>query len=82
MKPESRQGPSRKIDEAKICSMEGIMDANQVMGADAGNIVLAVSLELSAAQWKVALHDGLRERPAVHAVGAPQLGSGCKAFWI
>ena len=50
------------------------MDAKQVMGADAGNIVLAVSLELSSAQWKVALHDGLRERPAVHAVGTPQAG--------
>jgi transposase len=52
--------------------MEGIMGANHVMQAHAGNVILAVSLELSAAQWKVALHDGLRERPAVHAVGAPQ----------
>ena len=29
-------------------------------------IVLAVSLELAAAKWKVALHDGQRSRPAVH----------------
>ena len=52
--------------------MEGIIGANHVMQAHAGDVILAVSLELSAAQWKVALHDGLRERPAVHAVGAPQ----------
>ncbi len=48
------------------------MGANHVMQAYAGDVILAASLELSAAQWKVALHDGLRERPAVHAVGAPQ----------
>jgi hypothetical protein len=48
------------------------MDANHVTGPHGGNIVLAVSLELSAAQWKVALHDGLREKPAVHTVSAPQ----------
>ncbi|SEI28650.1 transposase, partial [Paraburkholderia hospita] len=27
--------------------------------------MLAVSLELAAAHWKVALHDGRREKPAV-----------------
>ncbi|MBB5463272.1 hypothetical protein HDG33_006949, partial [Paraburkholderia sp. Cpub6] len=27
---------------------------------------LAVSLELAAAKWKVALHDGQREQPAVY----------------
>jgi transposase len=48
------------------------MDANHVTGPHGGNIVLAVSLELSAGQWKVALHDGLREKPAVHTVSAPQ----------
>lgn len=52
--------------------MEGIMDANHVTGSHAEDVILAVSLELSAAQWKVALHDGFRERPAVHTVGAPQ----------
>ncbi len=31
------------------------MDANHVTGPHGGNVVLAVSLELSAAQWKVAL---------------------------
>ena len=35
-------------------------------------LVLAVSLELAAAKWKVALHDGRREKPAVHTVAQPQ----------
>jgi transposase len=35
-------------------------------------LVLAVSLELAAAKWKVALHDGQREQPAVHTVAQPQ----------
>ncbi|WNC89117.1 IS110 family transposase [Paraburkholderia sp. FT54] len=48
------------------------MDKNHVTGSDAGEAILAVSLELSAAKWKVALHDGLREQPAVHTVSAPQ----------
>jgi transposase len=30
--------------------------------------VLAVSLELAAAKWKVALHDGHRESPSIHTV--------------
>ena len=34
--------------------------------------VLAVSLELAAAKWKVALHDGHREQPAVHTVAQLQ----------
>jgi transposase len=34
--------------------------------------VLAVSLELAAAKWKVAFHDGRREKPAVHTVAQPQ----------
>ncbi|MGF6781380.1 hypothetical protein P3T21_006616 [Paraburkholderia sp. GAS334] len=48
------------------------MDANHVTGPYAEEVILAVSLELSAAQWKVALHDGFREKPAVHTVSAPQ----------
>lgn len=48
------------------------MDSNHVTGPHGGNVVLAVSLELSAAQWKVALHDGFREKPGVHTVSAPQ----------
>src|SRR5207247_3028281 len=30
--------------------------------------VLAVALELSKGSWKVALHDGKREKPAIHTV--------------
>ena len=35
-------------------------------------VVLAVSLKLAASKWKVAVHDGQRERPAVHTVAQPQ----------
>jgi len=48
------------------------------MGNDQGyqsgteEVVLAVSLELGVSKWKVALHDGRRERPAVHTVAQPQ----------
>ncbi|CAJ0808143.1 hypothetical protein LMG19083_04662 [Ralstonia psammae] len=45
------------------------MDTNDVSESHAMAMVLAVSLELSAAQWKVALHDGQREKPSIHAVG-------------
>jgi hypothetical protein len=41
--------------------------------------VLAVSLELAAAKWKVALHDGRRERPAVHTVAQPQAAARLQA---
>jgi transposase len=30
--------------------------------------VLAVSLELSKGSWKIALHDGKRDKPAIHTV--------------
>jgi transposase len=35
-----------------------------------GGEVLAVSLELSQASWKIALHDGKRDKPAVHTVAS------------
>jgi transposase len=35
-----------------------------------GEEVLAVSLELSKGSWKVALHDGKRDKPAIHAVSS------------
>jgi transposase len=41
--------------------------------------VLAVSLELAAAKWKVALHDGRRDSPAVHTVAEPQAVSRLQA---
>jgi transposase len=42
-------------------------------------VVLAVSLELAAAKWKVALHDGRREKPAVHTVAQPQAAARLQA---
>jgi transposase len=41
--------------------------------------VLAVSLELATAKWKVALHDGHREQPAVHTVAQPQAAARLQA---
>ena len=35
-----------------------------------GDEVLAVSLELSKGSWKVALHEGKREKPAIHTVSS------------
>ncbi|QIE29638.1 Transposase (plasmid) [Caballeronia sp. SBC2] len=46
---------------------------------DTGSIVLAVALELAAPKWKVALHDGRRENPAVHTVAQPQAASRLQA---
>jgi len=42
-------------------------------------LVLAVSLELAASKWKVALHDGRREKPAVHNVAQPQAAARLQA---
>jgi transposase len=42
-------------------------------------LVLAVSLELAGAKWKVALHDGQRERPAIHTVAQPQAAARLRA---
>jgi transposase len=42
-------------------------------------LVLAVSLELAGAKWKVALHDGRRDQPAVHTVAQPQAAARLQA---
>lgn len=42
------------------------MHAQQVSRRCAGEVVLAVLLELAMAKWKVALHDGRGDQPAVH----------------
>ena len=42
-------------------------------------LVLAVSLELAGAKWKVALHDGRRDHPAVHTVAQPQAAARLQA---
>src|ERR1700676_4651292 len=47
------------------------MRTDQTFTTGGEELVLAVSLELAAAKWKVALHDGLREKPAVHTVAQP-----------
>jgi transposase len=41
--------------------------------------VLAVSLELATAKWKVALPDGQREQPAIHTVAQPQAATRLQA---
>src|SRR6516225_7068924 len=49
-----------------------MMRTDQTFTTGGEETVLAVSLELAAAKWKVALHDGRREKPAVHTVAQPQ----------
>jgi len=44
--------------------------------------VLAVSLELASAKWKVALHDGHREKPAVHTVSELQASARLQAVLV
>lgn len=46
-------------------------------GTEEGGV--AVSLELAAAKWKVALHDGHREQPAVHTVAQPRASARLQA---
>jgi transposase len=48
------------------------MDTHQMETVRAADVVLAVSLELATAKWKVALHDGRRDSPAIHTVAQPQ----------
>jgi hypothetical protein len=59
--------------------MEGIMDANHVTDPHAEDVILVVSLELAVGKWKVALHDGRREKPAVHTVTQPQAAARLQA---
>jgi transposase len=40
-----------------------------------GEEILAVSLELSKGSWKVALHDGKRDKPAIHTVSSEAPGA-------
>lgn len=44
------------------------MRTDQTDMSNAGEVVLAVSLELATAKWKVALHDGRCDSPAIHTV--------------
>jgi transposase len=55
------------------------MRTDQTFNTGIEELVLAVSLELAAATWKVALHDGRREQPAVHTVAEPQAAARLQA---
>src|SRR5258705_10966850 len=55
------------------------MRTDQTFTTGGEEVVLAVSLELAAASWKVALHDGRREKPAVHTVAQPQAAARLQA---
>ncbi len=44
-----------------------------------GHRVLAVSLELATAKWKIAIHDGQREQPAIHTVAQPRAAARLQA---
>jgi transposase len=46
---------------------------------NAGEVVLAVSLELATVKWKVALHDGRRDSPAIHTVAQLQAAARLQA---
>lgn len=46
---------------------------------ETGELILAVSLELATATWKIALHDGRREKSAVHTVAQPDAGARLQA---
>ena len=55
------------------------MGNDQRYQSETEEAVLAVALELAAKTWKVALHDGRRERPALHTVEQPQAASRLQA---
>ena len=58
------------------------MHTDQTFTTGGEEVVLAVSLELAAASWKVALHDGRREQPAVHTVAQPQAAARLQAVLV
>src|ERR1700730_16140179 len=55
------------------------MRTDQTFTTGSEELVLTVSLELAAAKWKVALHDGRREKPAVHTVAESQAAARLQA---
>jgi len=55
------------------------MRTDQTDMTNAGEVVLAVSLELATAKWKVALHDGRRDSPAIHTVAQLQSAARLQA---
>lgn len=67
-----RRRTDTQNQRAKSRSTESITRTNQTFPAGGEELLLAMSLELAAATWKVALHDGRREKPEVHAVAQPK----------
>src|ERR1700692_186930 len=55
------------------------MRTDQTFTTRGEEVVVAGSLELAAAKWKVALHDGRREKPAVHTVARPAAATRLQA---
>src|ERR1700730_13651976 len=55
------------------------MRTDQTFTTGSEELVLAVSLELAAASWKGALHDGRRETPAVPTAAQPQAAARLQA---
>ncbi|MGF6734136.1 transposase [Paraburkholderia youngii] len=55
------------------------MRTDQTLTTGSEKQSLAVSLELAAASWKVALHDGRRDKPAVYTVAQPQAAARLQA---
>lgn len=56
------------------------MRTDHLAGVDTENIILATSLELAGGQWKIALHDGRRQSPAVHTVRGAQAAMRVQAL--
>lgn len=54
------------------------MQPTQEQKCTTGDSVLAVSLELSQSSWKVALHDGQRDKAALHSLKSEQAGERLK----
>ncbi|WP_338927182.1 hypothetical protein [Mycetohabitans endofungorum] len=56
------------------------MRTDHLAGVDVENVILAMSLELAGGQWKIALHDGRRQSPAVHTVKGAQASMRVRAI--
>jgi hypothetical protein len=75
----SADGLLDKISRSNPYYKERIMRRDQTFTTGGEEPVLAASLELAASKWRVALHDGRRERPAVHSVAEPQAAARLQA---
>lgn len=48
-------------------------------GSGSDELLLAASIELASGKWKIALHDGQREKPAIHTVADAQAADRLQA---